>query len=510
VALTGIQQQIDQALESRLRSATSDAQAAQTSQQWLGQIETSLNALSGNDIGSQMTSFFNSWSTLANKPQDAGLRQTVLQSGDTLAKTIQNVRSQLTGLQTNAGDQAKALAAQADSLSRQIADFNSQIVVAEGGGTGPANGLRDQRGAALSQLSQLMNVTSVEQPNGTLNVYVGSEPLVLGTQSRGVAVQAQASNGGTTGGLPMFTTVFKSGGGTMNVTGGQLGALVGAQQQINGAIDKVDTLAKNLIFEVNRIHASGQGLQGISSVTASNTVTDSTVALTDPHSGLRFTPNNGSFVVHVKQKSTGLETSTLVQINLTGSPGDTTLDTLKASLAGINGVNASSTGGKLTLSAANPDTELSFSQDSSGVLAALGINNFLSGSNARDISVSKTLTDQPGLIAAAKNGAPADNQTALAIADLANRSLTSLKGVSLSDWYQSLVNGVASSTSAAKTNAEAAQGVSDTLKAQRDALSGVSIDEEAINLIKQQRAYQGAARLISTVDEMMKTLMAIT
>ena len=47
----------------------------------------------------------------------------------------------------------------------------------------------------------------------------------------------------------------------------------------------------------------------------------------------------------------------------------------------------------------------------------------------------------------------------------------------------------------------------DTLLAQRESLSGVSLDEEAVNLIKEQRAFQGAARIISAVDELMKTIL---
>ena len=51
--------------------------------------------------------------------------------------------------------------------------------------------------------------------------------------------------------------------------------------------------------------------------------------------------------------------------------------------------------------------------------------------------------------------------------------------------------------------------VRETLESQREALSGVSLDEEAINLMRQQRAFQGAARLVAAVDEMMKTIIAM-
>jgi flagellar hook-associated protein 1 FlgK len=70
-----------------------------------------------------------------------------------------------------------------------------------------------------------------------------------------------------------------------------------------------------------------------------------------------------------------------------------------------------------------------------------------------------------------------------------------------------MVNGIATAASGAQTNAQATQTVVDTLDAQRESLSGVSLDEEAVNLMKQQRAFQGAARLITVVNEMMDTVL---
>jgi flagellar hook-associated protein 1 FlgK len=509
VDLSSISRQIDESLETRIRAANSDASAASTSSDWLGRIQSSFDELSDNDLSTQMSNFFNSWSTLANQPQDQGQRQVVIQSGEEVANTFQSLRSSLTGLQGDVNSQIKSTAAQADQLASQIAQLNGQIVTTEGGSGGTANTLRDQRDADLKQLSSLMNVQTVQQPTGAVDVYVGSDALVSDTFSRGVTVQQNVTNGQTTNGLVTSSLAFKSNNGTMTVTGGQLGGLMGAQTQINDTVDHLDTLAHSLIFELNKVHASGQGLQGFSSVTSTSVVQDPTAALDGAQSGLKFTPNNGSFVVHVTQPGSGIDTSTLVPITL-GGAGGTSLNSLAASLSAINGVSATVNGGKLTISAANPNTQISFSQDSSGVLAALGVNNFYTGSDARDIAVSQTIQNDPSLIAAAKNGQPADNQTARAIADLESTAVSSLNGSTLKDTYQSVINGLAAQTSAAKSSAEATQSVSDTLEAQRDSLSGVSLDEETMNLLKQQRAYQGAAKLISTIDQMMQTLLTMT
>jgi flagellar hook-associated protein 1 FlgK len=140
----------------------------------------------------------------------------------------------------------------------------------------------------------------------------------------------------------------------------------------------------------------------------------------------------------------------------------------------------------------------------------LGINGFFTGSDASDIAVSDVIRSKPALLAAARNGERGDNQTALAISALESTALESLGGASLKESYEAMINGVATSAAAAKSNAEAATTVRQTLEAQRESLSGVSLDEEAVNLIKQQRAFQGAAKLIQTVNEMMQTLLNMT
>jgi flagellar hook-associated protein 1 len=506
VNLASVQRQIDEALEGRIRGSISDDQAAGATQQWLGRVESLFNELSDQDLSTQLSTFFNSWSNLANKPQDIGLRQIVIQNGSSLAEQFQGLRAQLGSLQSDVDDRVEALVSNADSLAQQIANLNGQIVQAEGGGAGQANGLRDQRDAVLKKLSELMDVKTVPQDNGVLNVYVGSEPLVLGDTNRGVGFRTE-----TVSGHLETAVIFKSTNGQINISSGQLGALGQVRDSIDSVIDQTDALAGNIIFELNRLHSSGQGLEGFGSASASNLVDDVAVSLNSPDSGLKFAAETGSFVVHVKSKISGLTTSTLVQVDLDGRNGnDTTLQDLQASIDGIANISASISGGRLSIQSDSSDVEFTFSQDSSSVLAALGINGFFTGRNASDIAVNTVIAAEPSLLVAAKNGERGDNQTALDIAGLESEALSSLGGASMKQTYETMVNGVAIGAAAAKTNADAASTIRQTLEAQRESLSGVSLDEEAVNLITQQRAFQAAARLITTVNEMMNTLLELT
>src|SRR5579862_2386044 len=177
VDLTSIQRQIDQSLEERVRSSDSDNQAAATTQDYLTRVETTLNALGDNNISTQLSQFFTSWSNLANTPQDANLRQVVLQDGQSLGQEFNTERSQLTDVQTDINSRLSTQAKAANDLAQQVAVLNGQIAVAQGG-RGQDNGLLDQRDAVLKQLAQLVNIKTVPQDNGTVNVYIGSEALV--------------------------------------------------------------------------------------------------------------------------------------------------------------------------------------------------------------------------------------------------------------------------------------------------------------------------------------------
>src|ERR1700722_9227495 len=93
VDLSAITRQVDESLNSRLNSATSDYQAANTTQQLSGQIETVFNALGSNSLDTQMTSFMNDWSQLANNPTDTAQRQVVIQDGQSLAQQFNGLGS---------------------------------------------------------------------------------------------------------------------------------------------------------------------------------------------------------------------------------------------------------------------------------------------------------------------------------------------------------------------------------------------------------------------------------
>lgn len=507
VSLDGVDRQIDDALIRRLNSTTSDGEAAGAKLQWLKGVESTFNELGDSDLSTAFGEFFNSWSTLANNPGDVTLRRNVLVAGEQVAGRFNDLARNLSTLRSDTADQLSGHVNQADSLVNQIAQMNVQVVQAEGAGiNGSANALRDRRDGLVKELATLVNVHTLEQPDGNLNVYAGSAPLVLSGTAIGMELKQSVD---AESGRTVYTPVFKDGGPPVLARAGKLGGTMQARTVIDETVDRIDALADTLKFELNRIHSSGQGVRGHASVTADIAVDDQTVALDTLAAGLSPTPANGSFVIHLRNASTGRVQSTLINVPLDGTAGGTSLDDLAASITAVNGVTATITNGRLNVSADATGSEVVFGEDTSGALAALGIGSFFTGEGAGGIAVSATLKADPLKLAASSDTTPGNNAAAVAIARLNETGISSLNGLTLSQAYEGTVFEVASQIRSAQTDAEAAGSVSETLQAQREALSGVSLDEEAVALMRYQRSYQGAARLIAAVDEMMQTILQL-
>ncbi|MBZ0173134.1 MAG: hypothetical protein K8E66_12180, partial [Phycisphaerales bacterium] len=195
----------------------------------------------------------------------------------------------------------------------------------------------------------------------------------------------------------------------------------------------------------------------------------------------------------------------------TGTGDDTSAEDIVGAIGAINGLNASfDPAGKIVISA-DAGFEFSFSDDSSGALAALGINTLFTGRDGTDIAVRRSLLDDPAglMVGRFENGELIENGTALGISGMRNAAIEVLGGVSIAKHWSDSVQAVASRASIAATNAEAGSIVLESLEAQRASLSGVSVDEETINLLNYQRQFQGAAQVIRTADELLQTLIAI-
>jgi flagellar hook-associated protein 1 FlgK len=161
----------------------------------------------------------------------------------------------------------------------------------------------------------------------------------------------------------------------------------------------------------------------------------------------------------------------------------------------------------LSIATDSPVLEFGFAKDTSGVLAALGVNTFFTGTRTRELGINSVVRKDPGKFAASQGGFAEDSENALALAALAETPLESRDGQTLIGQYERMIAEVTQASAVTKAVSEGFRVFQQTLEGQHLGLTGVSIDEEAVQMIAYQRAYQASARMIGTISELLNILM---
>ena len=177
-------------------------------------------------------------------------------------------------------------------------------------------------------------------------------------------------------------------------------------------------------------------------------------------------------------------------------------------------VNATISNNKLVLT---PDAnhKFAFTEDTSNFLATAGINTFFTGSSADSIGMNEVITNNLEHIAAGTVNSKGeifrgDASNALLITNIQNDEYVRFTGGSqdtLDGFYNALVGDIGLKGRTVVKDFDYNTLITDQMSAMRDSTSGVSLDEEMADLIKYQQAYSAAAKLITSSDEMMQTLL---
>ena len=325
------------------------------------------------------------------------------------------------------------------------------------------------------------------------------------------------------------------------LTGGKLAAYYNIRDDNCGRyMDELNAVASSLIWEVNRIHSQGSGLSMLDYAQGQQRVEDITKALGSAQAILPFSDKlqAGNVNFHFYDKTTGEYNSSGMLDFDPATPGIQNFDPDKHSLEDVRDainnmvdadgnpiapppLNASIQDGKLIIET-NPAADVTFGMgaDSTGLMAALGINTFFSGDSADNLAVNSQVHSNANLIASGQvNGQhqanAGDNVTATAIGKLADKKITistlwkTVDNQSISEYYANLVTTVGSDRRLSKTNSEYHSALTNDLAERTASVSGVNMDEEMSNLIKFQHSYTAAAKLITTADQMLQTLLGL-
>lgn len=502
----GIRQKLDWFLETSIYTSNSEYFSSTQTTNTLNDLQQILGELGANDLSSSLNEFLGSLDEVINQPEVLANSQSVIAAGELLAQKVIGIREDVNQARAGMNVEIDALVEEANGLIAQIADLNPEILRLEAGGLlkSDAGGLRSQRLAAINRLSEIMPVRVQLRENGMVDVYTGNELLINQSSFRTVETYRVVDHDVAVNRVRVAQT-----GNEVQPTGGELGGMLTARDQTYGDfVDEFNRLAESIVYEFNRIHSQGEGREGFTEMTSQYSVSDASVSLSS--SGLPYSVDHGYFDLKIVNTQSGLAETTRIQIDADGLNGDdTTMNDLVTQLDAITGLNASlSADGYLQLST-DAGVELRFSEDTSGAFAAIGLNSFFTGFDSATIGVVDHLKDNPQLLAIGFGGGEGDNQNALLLSEFATTATERLDNVSIEQFYQTQVSGIADATRAEQSIQDGHDTFLNSLLNQRDQISGVSLDEEAIRIIEFQQAYQAAARIVSTVDELFNEILRL-
>lgn len=324
----------------------------------------------------------------------------------------------------------------------------------------------------------------------------------------------------SSGGLVNITPMTDSSGEDVGnrVTSGSIAGLFEARDDyIEPILDELNDYTSALIWEVNSAHSQGTGLEAHSAVEGTYAVDDQTAALSD--SGLEYADKieSGELTIYTYDADGNLSSNATITIDPSTDSLDDIVTSINTAFSGSLTASVNSDG-ELEIQAAT-DVTFEFGEDSSGILAALGINTFFEGSTAEDISINSYVAEDTSHINSGVVGddgtvASGSNSTAEAINDLLSESVSIGEGVSatetsLTEYLAALVAEVGAAASTAET-----QVTCDTTSAElyadlQESGSGVNVDEELVKLTKYQQQYQAACQIISVTREMIDSILDI-
>lgn len=502
----GVKQQLDKFLEARIHVANTSVGLSSTRSGIYQQLQNAMQTLGDGDLSKQYNTLMGQLQSVVNQPENASLRAAFIQSGQQFATAVTQLRLKLTDLQNLQDSQLRASVDEANTLIQKIKSLNPQISQLEANGLSrnDAGGLRVERLNAINRLSELMPIRALERPSGAVDLYSGSDYLLLDNQVQTLQIATDTRESGLKG-LQVQLSQTKS---FLTTGGGEIRGLIEGRENILGSfVNQLDQWTGSLINEFNKVHSAGEGLARFTSITGATQLYDSTSPLSS--AGLPFPPQHGSFEVKVVNQSTGIVETNQINIDLDGIGSDTSLSDLRAAIASVPNLTATiTTDGRLKIGSA-AGYEFSFANDSSGALASLGINTFFTGSSSGDIGINSLVASDPRYLATGQGGGPSDNSNAVALAQLSDQKFAALGGDTLQQFFEHVTGSVVQGAAAEDALSQGNEGYRNSLTNQREQTSGVSLDEETITMMQLQRNYQAAARIVSVIDQLLNTLLQI-
>ena len=542
----------DELLDGRIVAQANQESYWQTRSDYYTMLEQIYNEPADVSIRSNMDKFWEGWQELSMNPESQAARQAVVTRGITLTDSIKQRWEGLEGVANLINGDIDATVKQVNSLSRQIADVNGEIVRSKAMGDNP-NDLLDRRDLLVDKLSQLVNVTTDIRDDDEFEVHVDGRILVQGSVGRQFALAPKFDDTGYS------KVIWADTENDAHFTGGKLGALIELRDKdVRNEMQSLNTMTMNFSDLVNDVHKNAVGANKVTGLDffVQHSFVDNVNGNFDRNGDgeldtsyiFRFSGNNALDL----QEQVGFEGV----IKLSAAEGEVEIpyyhtDTVETVIARINDSTSEVKAyldknnhlvlkGTTALDDRNPDFVIRHVEDSgyflagyAGILKGAGeefaydfnqADAVASLSEGSEFAVSPVFNPSAyvevnpkirndvmnvaaGYADSTAGAAVGDGRAAVEIAAIRNSQVMVGGAKTFDDYFADAVTNVGLQGERAEMNLLSQNAIMDDLRNLRDSISGVNIDEELADILKFQHGYNAAAKFITVWDNLVDTVI---
>jgi flagellar hook-associated protein 1 FlgK len=526
--VTGITSNVDKLLLKSLVQATSALGSADTSNDYLDQLQALYGTSSGSDstgtsLANTIAALETAISSLAGTSSSAALQANVVSSLDDVATQLRDTSSGIQQLRSDADSEIATSVSDVNDQLKSIASLNSQIKQAAALGQDTGD-LEDQRNTALQDVASKMDVSYFTASNGDLQVYTasgqalvdGSAHLLTYTPAATVTADTTYDSSGTGG----FSGITVNGVDiTSQITSGDIGALIDLRDTVlPAAQDQLDQLANTLADSLNAVSNAGTSLPAPTTLTGTTAVTSATELSA-----------TGTVRIALANSSGALTSYQDLDLSSYATVGD-----LVTAINGISGLSASiDSSGHVAISSTVSGSGVAINEmtssvgaDGQGLSDFLGLNDLVTSTGASDFAVRSDILSNSGLFPVATLDSSATLTAGSSVlssgsstmvnnlydALTASTDFAAVGGLgastsSFADYAAIIVSAVATQSSQATTDYTAKSTTLSTFTSAMSSQSGVNLDEETAKISTLQSQYTAASQLIQAINEMFSALM---
>lgn len=548
----------DEFVYSRLKTSSGNLEYSSFSKKNLEEIGQYFPDLQDVGLKKNLADYYNAWNDFSSNPKEGAQKTNLIAITETMTTNIKDTRDRIRTVQNSINDQLEINIDEVNRLGRQIANINLEITRMEVVKPTVANDLRDQRDELELTMAKLLNIEVFKgdtQSNSMIDTNIADNGRKYNLSIAGVSLV----NGYTFSPLKIsneknpaaFYNIYSEREDeiktdlTTIISGGKIGAMLDLRGRnldisanngyptdgvLQGYIDDMDTFAKTMIVNTNNIYAQSSQEQMVSS--PNKELRNDTTLM-----GYDKNIQKGSFEVIVYDVNGNEVAKKTIDVNSSTSMDDTRLGN---SIVGDFNESTDDNGDNdatndvddyFTASFKYDDTDrvgtlefipngkegytIAIKDNGTNIPGVMGMSRFFSGNSAQNIDVESTLKSEPGKLQAFGAPISGNNDVSNKMVQLQYEKLDfygrgpNPANETIEGFYRMVTSNISSNAEQMGLTHKTNQAIFTTVNQEFQSVSGVSLDEELADLMKFQTAYSSNAKILTTIDKMLDTLLSI-